>query len=261
MDEYLQALERVKKHEEVSNADLEAVLLQTYRLLDDSNETTYNLCLAAICHVANMHPGDTMVQQLLHDCIIKSRVFLYDDLLKKNLPDFSPHISPQDTLAKSFYTSQTTGTTLTRQQKEIFNLFQEFRRIIISAPTSFGKTRIISEIIAHNDYRHIALIMPTVSLLSEQYQTLKETVRGYTISRSSKVSVDSDGKYLLILTPERINIFMEDNPDFQFDFFVMDEVYKVDYKLDDDRFRVFSDALYQLAKSSADFPASSVFRF
>lgn len=95
--------------------------------------------------------------------------------------------------------------------------------------------------------------MPTVSLLSELYQDLKVGMTDYTLSKSSKVKVDYNKRYILVLTPERMSAFLEENPDFSIDFFVMDEIYKIDYKLDDDRFRVFSDILYHLAKTAADF--------
>nr|CDS57633.1 hypothetical protein SYMBAF_250009 [Serratia symbiotica] len=32
----------------------------------------------------------------------------------------------------------------------------------------------------------------------------------------------------------------------------MDEIYKADYKLNDDRYKVFADILYRLTKSGAD---------
>jgi len=246
-------LDSLRAGETVEESVLENMLINVYRLLDSDQEDDYNLCLAAICHIADKVPSGTMVRQLLHDCIVKSRIFLYDDLLARQFDDFNPKVSVQDEFAKAFYTSRNTGMTLTGPQKEVFDLFQRHRRVVISAPTSFGKTHIISEIIAHNNYQNIALIMPTVSLLSEQYQTLRDSVEGYTISKSSKVEIHPDRKYMLILTPERMSIFLEEHPDFEIDFFVMDEIYKADYKLEDDRFHVFSDILYQLAKSGADF--------
>jgi superfamily II DNA/RNA helicase len=249
------SLERLKRGDTLSSDDLEQLLVQTYRLLDSSDEDEYNLCLSVICHVADLNFEDLLIQQLLHDTIVKSRIFLYDKLLHDRQASFDPQISSQDILAQSFYTSGNTNTTLTKPQKEIFDLFQEHRRVLVSAPTSFGKTRIVREIIAHNDYKNIVLIMPTVSLLSEQFNELRNSIseEEYFISKSSKVQIDSSKKYILILTPERMNVFLEENPDFQVDFFVMDEIYKVDFKLKDDRFQVFADILYQLASTKADF--------
>ncbi|MFR9702104.1 DEAD/DEAH box helicase [Aeromonas sanarellii] len=246
-------IEKIKRKSDVSIDALEKLLIDVYRQLDSKIEQDYNQCLSAICHIANYNSSDRMVQQLLHDCIVKSRVFLYDNLLKKNNANYLPDISPQDNILRNFYTSQKTNTTLTKLQKEIFDAFQKNRRLVVSAPTSFGKTRIVREIILHNNYKNIAFIMPTVSLLSEQYQELRKSVEGYTISKSSRVKIDEHKSYILVLTPERMSAFLEENPDFKIDFFIMDEIYKVDYKLDDDRFRIFSDILYRLAKTDSDF--------
>lgn len=247
------ALTEIKLKSDVSNAILEDALLATYRLLDSKSEHDYNLCLSSICHIADIAPKDKMVQQLLHDCIIKSRVFLYSNLLSANSESFSPQHSFQDTILQNHYTSKKTNTTLTRPQKEVFDAFQRERRLIVSAPTSFGKTRIIREIISANSYKRIALIMPTVSLLSEQYQDIKNNIKNYIISKSSKIKIDSNEKYILVLTPERMSAFLDENPDFKVDFFVMDEIYKIDFKLNDDRYKVFSDILYRLSRRDTHF--------
>ncbi|WP_076736531.1 DEAD/DEAH box helicase [Cronobacter sakazakii] len=236
------------------NIDLRIIeegLIKIYRLLDD--DKNYNQCVRVICHIADKKIKDALVQQLLHDCIIKSRIFMYDDMLELSDISYKPDISPQDIFLKNFYTSSKSDTTLTKPQKEIFNTFQKNRRLIVSAPTSFGKTRIIREIISHNNYRMIVIIMPTVSLLSEVYSDFKQQFESeYTVSKSSKISLDDNKKYIMILTPERMSVLIQENPALSVDFFVMDEIYKVDYKLNDDRFRIFSDILYKLTNSGSD---------
>ncbi len=49
-----------------------------------------------------------------------------------------------------------------------------------------------------------------------------------------------------------MSVLIQENPALSVDFFVMDEIYKVDYKLNDDRFRIFSDILYKLTNSGSD---------
>lgn len=84
---------------------------------------------------------------------------------------------------------------------------------MVSAPTSFGKTRVVQEIITHNsDYRVIGIVMPTVSLLSEQIVGLKFLEEEYVISKSSRVKIEEDKKYILVLTPERMANFLDENP-------------------------------------------------
>jgi helicase len=253
MNGMLEQLAKIRSRQSISLDEIEQLLIETYRLLDSKSVEAYNLCIAIICHVADQNYLDPMVNQLLHDNISKSRIFLYDRLIKSRNESYAPESSAYDSLLRAFYTSKTTGSTLTRPQKEVFDAFQENRRLIVSAPTSFGKTRIIQEIIKHNSFRNIALIMPTVSLLSEQYRDIKDSIEGYIVSKSSKMKVDDTKRYILVLTPERMTAFRDENPDFHFDFFVMDEIYKVDYKLDDDRFRIFSDILLSLASGGSDF--------
>lgn len=115
-------LEEIKKTKGRETNVVEDFLIDIYRLLD--NNENYNLCVKAICHIANLHLEDAMVQQLLHDCIIKSRIFLYDDMLENSEIGYNPSVSPQDIFLKAFYTSSVSETTLTKPQKEIFNEFQ-----------------------------------------------------------------------------------------------------------------------------------------
>ncbi|PIF21233.1 DEAD/DEAH box helicase [Candidatus Pantoea floridensis] len=230
---------------------IENALILIYRELDNSEN--YNLCVKLICFIADKKIKDKMIQQLLHDCIVKSRIFMYDDMLSRNEINYNPEVSPQDIFLRGFYTSSKSETTLTKPQKEIFNSFQKNKRLIVSAPTSFGKTRIIREIISHNTYKVIVIIMPTISLLSEAYHDFKnEFNTEYLVSKSSKIKISNEKKYILVLTPERMSVLIQDNPSLEIDFFVMDEVYKADYKLNDERFRVFADVLYRLTKNGAD---------
>ncbi|PTU65684.1 hypothetical protein DB032_12420 [Chromobacterium sp. Panama] len=245
-------IDRIVK-KQATHIEIEQTLIKVYRLLDSIEDSDYNLCIRAICHIANMGNKDPMIKQLLHDNITKSRIFLYDNLLQQQDSQYLPQQSVQDSLLKSLYTSHISNTTLTKPQKEIFDTFQKNKRLIVSAPTSFGKTRIVQEIISHNNYTNIAIIVPTVSLLSEQYHELRDNISGYTITKSSKTNINPDSKYILVLTPERLSAFIDENPNFIIDFFVMDEIYKVDFKLEDERFRIFADVLYRLAKSKSDF--------
>ena len=60
------------------------------------------------------------------------------------------------------------GVMLHRYQKEVLDLFKEEQsnRYFLSAATSFGKTFLIYEIVRKMNYSNIALIFPTISLLS-----------------------------------------------------------------------------------------------
>ena len=54
-----------------------------------------------------------------------------------------------------------------RAQAEIYRRLIEGENVILSAPTSFGKSRIIDAVIATEQYKNIAVIVPTIALIDE----------------------------------------------------------------------------------------------
>jgi hypothetical protein len=132
-------------------------------------------------------------------------------------------------------------------------------RLVVSAPTSFGKTRLLEEILIKKQYKVGVIIFPTLALLAEQYKRLKSRpeLSDYHISTSSKIIIKSTSKYILMLTPERLSLFLsiEGNKNVTFDFFCVDEVYKADQNQEGSRKYFFADAIYRLAKyhPKADF--------
>lgn len=239
---------------EIKNQDTVADILQlTHLVLGSSIPDNYNLCLAAICHVADRWSLlDDFNKQLLRDCIAKSRVFLYEDMISEK----AVSISMATQYAKDFYTIEKTGTTLTRDQKSVFDLFMQKGRIVVSAPTSFGKTRLLEEILIAKQYRVSVIVFPTLALLAEQYKRLKnrDELSGHHISTSSKISIEDNLKYILMLTPERLSLFLgiESNKNVKFDFFCVDEIYKADQLQDGARKYFFADVMYRLPKYNPD---------
>jgi helicase len=250
-----QLLNKLKTDRFLSFEDFKLLLESTYTLLQEQieNSESYNLALSVICHVSEYLPNDLLLQELLSDCIISSRVFLYRDMLESKSTEFAKQESSHyEDFARAFYTLDT-NTTLTRDQKKLFNYFQRYRRIVVSAPTSFGKSRIISEIINHNNYSNIAIILPTIALLAETFVRFRKDNKisqKYNLVNSLKQPLN-DKNNILIFTPEKIDLFLDENPKFKVDFFAMDEIYKI--QDDGDRSKVFTNSLYRLSKSKASF--------
>lgn len=148
---------------------------------------------------------------------------------------------------------------LHRYQKNILDKFKpgNSNRYFLSASTSFGKTHIAFEIIKKMEYPNVALIFPTIALLSENlerilnnengsYTLLKEKYQLHTLSQ-----VDEFGhRNLFIYTPERFLSFLEKNSNkINFDFVFVDEVYKIDneYIIDEEARENERDTAYRLA--------------
>jgi helicase len=229
------------------------LLERTHSLLLNNalNDEDYNLGLSVICHVASCLPNDKLICRLLYDCIIQSRIFLYDGMVDSQEYEHV-NFSNYDYISREYYTLEGSATVLTRDQKILFELFQSKKRIIVSAPTSFGKSRIIQEIIIHNNYKNILIVLPTIALLNETFVRFKSNVNLSTSDYSIYNSLGTkDVKFpetnnIFILTPEKTDLLLDRHPYLKFDFFTMDEIYKI--QDEDERSKVFTNCLYRLSK-------------
>ena len=118
------------------------------------------------------------------------------------------------------------------EQEETIKCINEHDRIIISAPTSFGKTLILKEYIYRNKDRlkNIVYIVPTNALayeLEKDFKNNNSFNTSYLIFDKNKSNVNKNDqeRLLFIGTQEK---FMEINDSFDsIDLFVIDEAYKL----------------------------------
>lgn len=168
------------------------------------------------------------------------------------------------------------GNELDKLQMKIIEKFINMgfgkRRLVISAPTSFGKTFLLEEIIFRmkGSYNNIVLIFPTVSLLHENLERFQKFIKNnnlsFTIISNTFQEINLEKKNIFILTPERA-LKIISKYDFTIDLFAMDEIYKFDNSFniaeenetsennqnnEDDRDIVFRIALYYLTKKAKD---------
>lgn len=232
----------------IAAAALEAA---SHLLSFSKDEHELNAALAVICHAAERDNLDELETVLLHDCIDASRNYLYLDMLQKRKPESKPELNVLSTFRKSLYTTEH-GTTLTKQQKQIIEKFKEHKRLVVSAPTSFGKTMAIQEIILQMKYQQVAIVMPTIALMSETVAKFKANPNFSHFDIINNTSSSSENPHkIFVLTPEKLDLLLEEDKDLKFDFFAMDEIYKI--QDDKDRRAVFSSVLYTLITSGADF--------
>lgn len=123
------------------------------------------------------------------------------------------------------------GNKLHRFQKQILEKFSDdTNRFVLTAPTSFGKTFIVYQILQKMKYSTILLIFPTISLLTENYERIKAYpfFGGYSIHTLSEEEKDESANNLFIFTPERYLSFLDSQKGTVFDFAFIDEIYKID---------------------------------
>ncbi|MDT2873258.1 DEAD/DEAH box helicase [Lactococcus lactis] len=128
------------------------------------------------------------------------------------------------------------------RQKKIEILISKGCNLAVSAPTSFGKSLLIEEIVSRKKFKNILIIQPTLSLIDETRQKLKKYAN-YNIIVNTK---QQPGKQnIFILTAERVLEF----PDIpKIDFFIVDEFYKVSGNRDN-RIDALNIAIYNTMKS------------
>ena len=134
-------------------------------------------------------------------------------------------------------------------QAEVFYSLMKGENIILSAPTSFGKSLIIDAVIASKKHNNIAVIVPTIALIDETRKRLSKYRDNYKIITHPSQSFDSQN--ILILTQERAITIIDD---VHVDFFIIDEFYKLSpTKTNNQRAYILNHVFYQLVKQKAQF--------
>lgn len=131
------------------------------------------------------------------------------------------------------------------EQKELLENLGFGKNLIVSAPTSFGKSLLIEEVIASKRYRNIVVIQPTLALLDETRQKLSKYRSEYKIIVKTTQTASTEKGNIFLLTAERVLEY----PNLPaIDFLVLDEFYKLSSKRDDERSDILNNALYLLLR-------------
>lgn len=196
-----------------------------------------------ICYLSEARRNDaisaddlTLVETILYTASIKLRTFGYNrlnGLTGKSIENDSMDFLRDGCIAEYYKTE--TGFTLDRMQKLALDTFElGNKKLFLSAPTSFGKTFLLKEIIYRNrdKYNNIVIVLPTVALLMEVTEDLssffKQHQLVYDIHNSVYRDLQIGNRNVFILTPERVLRLLALYPALSIDFFFYDEIYKID---------------------------------
>lgn len=132
------------------------------------------------------------------------------------------------------------------EQKKLADLIEQKINIIVSAPTSFGKSMLIEEIIASLRYRNIVIIQPTLALLDETRRKLKKySIHYKIIVKTSQVFAENKGN-IFLLTAERV-LEYPNMP--QIDLLILDEFYKLSSQREDNRNNILNTAFIRIMQN------------
>ncbi|QOI66003.1 helicase (plasmid) [Arthrobacter sp. TES] len=141
------------------------------------------------------------------------------------------------------------------EQAAVYRDLMDGRSVILSAPTSFGKSLITDAVIASGTRKNIVILVPTIALIDETRRRLAARFPSFKIVTHPGQTYDE--RNIFVLTQERY-LALEDLP--TPDFFFVDEFYKLDEADGESdehaltgRASLLNAALYRLLKTRAQF--------
>lgn len=139
----------------------------------------------------------------------------------------------------------------TTKQAEVYRELIAGRSVVLSAPTSFGKSLIIDAVIASHRHRNIVVVVPTLALVDETRRRLLKFRDHYKVI--THLSQEPADRNIFVHTQERV----VENPHIKdVDFFVIDEFYKLQIEESaegDEQAVLLNHAFYRLAKRAKQF--------
>ena len=219
----------------------EATRLINIAELTNDNKNRLKDILCYLSEWRNNHPTECVqypqLEFILYNASRKLRTFGYNRLNKFDNSIINADnnlIAIKDTVVDEFYKTES-GFILDREQKDVLDTFENAGgKLFLSAPTSFGKTFLLKEIIYRHreNYSNIVIVLPTVALLIEVAEEIDDFNEkhslGYTIYNSIYRDLELSERNIFILTPERVLRLLAIVPDIELDFFFFDEIYKID---------------------------------
>lgn len=152
------------------------------------------------------------------------------------------------------------------EQARVFQKLSHGQSVILSAPTSFGKSMLVDALIAYRQPKIVVAVVPTIALLDEFRRRMEKQFENYQIiTRSSE---EKHGERVIYVgTQERL--LERDDLD-NIDLFIIDEFYKLDLDRNDRRSLALNTILarygkiarqvYFLGPSIDDVPNATAFR-
>lgn len=219
----------------------EATRLINIAELTNDNKNRLKDILCYLSEWRNNHPTECVqypqLEFILYNASRKLRTFGYNRLNKFDNSIINADnnlIAIKDTVVDEFYKTES-GFILDGAQKDVLDTFESANgKLFLSAPTSFGKTFLLKEIIYRHreNYSNIVIVLPTVALLIEVTEEIDDFNEkhslGYTIYNSIYRDLELSERNIFILTPERVLRLLAIVPDIELDFFFFDEIYKID---------------------------------
>ncbi|SFO00295.1 DEAD/DEAH box helicase [Xenorhabdus japonica] len=198
--------------------------------LNDPSFTEWDNFLISLINKYNEHSNESLVQDIVIRALERKDEMPCGFILDHILGELGlyPYVDKESNTSKDkfrrsiFTTPQDEEKTFHIRQAEVFHRIMSGENVILSAPTSFGKSLIIEALVASNEFNNIVIVVPTIALIDELKKKLFKYREQYKIV--TQVSQKPSERNVFILTQERV---LEYGDLDSIDFFIIDEFYKL----------------------------------
>jgi hypothetical protein len=139
---------------------------------------------------------------------------------------------------------------LHKEQVSALNALLDGQNLILSAPTSFGKSLLVDALLLSERFTRVAIVLPTIALLDEFRRRLVKRFGDEFDVIMHHSERPSKNKVIFLGTQERL---INRNDLGYLDLVVVDEFYKLDPSRRDDRSVMLNAAVYKLLSKSKQF--------
>lgn len=241
MDKITEIISEIENTSAISfEQGFKMISLCTQLLSNHSAESELSARKIVIHILNNWEKVDNSLQKVWIDLIETLGFYPY---IQKNCFNLNNMSFADDVRMSYFQSDFLENVYLHKEQKKISNYILSGKNIIASAPTSFGKSLLIEEIVASKKYNNIIIIQPTLALLDETRLKLKKYADDYKIIVRSSQKYSEEKRNLFLLTAERV---MEYEPLPQIDFLIIDEFYKLSLRRKDSRADTLNNAFLKV---------------
>ncbi|KCX36197.1 DEAD/DEAH box helicase family protein [Acinetobacter sp. 263903-1] len=198
--------------------------------LENPHFSDWDNFLISLINEFNTHKNKSLIQDIVIRTLERrgeiERDFILDHLLGElGLFPYlkNKELTSKDTFRTSFFTTpQDKDKVFHIRQAEVFYRIMNGENIILSAPTSFGKSLIIEALVSSHMFNNLVIVVPTIALIDELKKKLYKYSDYYKIV--TQANQTSSKKNIFIFTQERV---LESKSISSVDFFIIDEFYKL----------------------------------
>lgn len=230
-------IDKLIRHDTISEDESFILAQLISKKIANNSDDTLKTLIYVLDNWANI-PDTT--KEIWGDLIESVGFYPYIDKLNISNNDFG------FMLRKEHHHSSSLNLYFHEGQKELSNLIFNGKNVVASAPTSFGKSLLIEEIVASKLFHNIVIIQPTLALLDETRQKLKKYKDDYKIIVRTNQTVSSEKGNIFLLTAERVMEYVE-LP--EIDFLILDEFYKLSNIRGDNRSNILNNAFLKVMKN------------